>query len=231
MIKIFDPLEHYQKKLLKFSKSSKCPELLKSFYQRPIPRSKDLLKDLKVISFDFETTGIDVNKDFVLSIGGISIVNGAIDFGTAFHYFVNNGKFVKKDSAIINQITPEQLQGGKDPIMAILELLDKVAGNVVLVHCKFIETNFIKNTLKLPKNAPLPFVVLDTMSIERTLIRQKNIDDVRLTSIRERRKLPAYDGHNALVDSLATAEVLLSQTKDIFGKVKANLGILYKRSR
>lgn len=76
---------------------------------------------------------------------------GAIDFTTSFHYYVNNSKFIKKDSAVINHITPEQLEQGKEPVTAMIELLDKISGGLVLMHCMYIETNFIKSTLGLRK--------------------------------------------------------------------------------
>jgi DNA polymerase-3 subunit epsilon len=68
------------------------------------------------------------------------------------------------------------------------------------------------------------------MGIERALNRTSNHEDVRLFAIRERRGLPAYDAHNALVDSLSTAEVLLVQIKDIFKDKDATVMPLFKRS-
>lgn len=155
---------------------------------------------------------------------------GAIDFTTSFHYYVNNSKFIKKDSAVINHITPEQLEQGKEPVTAMIELLDKISGGFVLMHCMYIETNFIKSTLGLRKKDPLPFISLDTMAIERQLHHDASVEDVRLSAIRERRGFPAYEAHNALVDSLATAEVFLAQEKDVFKNKRPYLLPLYKRS-
>jgi len=69
------------------------------------------------------------------------------------------------------------------------------------------------------------------MCIERKINHNDCVEDVRLVSIRERRKLPTYEAHNALVDSLSTAEVLLCQIKDIFSKRRPSLAELYNRSR
>ena len=112
----------------------------------------------------------------------------------------------------------------------MIELLDKISGGLVLMHCMYIETNFIKSTLGLRKKDPLPFISLDTMAIERQLHHDASVEDVRLSAIRERRGFPAYEAHNALVDSLATAEVFLAQEKDVFKNKRPYLLPLYKRS-
>ncbi|NLK84385.1 MAG: hypothetical protein GX278_00245 [Aeromonadales bacterium] len=51
---------------------------------------------------------------------------------------MNNSSFIKKDAANINQITPKQLLEGKDPKVAMLDLLDRIAGKTALLHCQFI---------------------------------------------------------------------------------------------
>src|SRR5574344_516242 len=216
LLKLIDPIELYQKKCQRFAKSKHCPDYLKDFYRRPLPDSKSYIDECKFTSIDFETTGINPKEDYVLSIGGIQIVN--------------NSKYIKSDSAVINMITPELLLDGKDTKVAMLELLDRISGGLVLVHCKFIETNFIKQTLGLKSRDPLPFLVLDTMSIERKLNHSTNSNDVRLAIIREKRGFPAYDGHNALVDSLSTAELFLAQLKDVFGTKRPTVKPIYKRS-
>ena len=226
----FTPIEIHRRRCLKFANSKNCPEYLKAFYQREPPNANSFIDECHFTSIDFETTGIDPNKDYVLSIGGICLRKGAIDFTTSFHYYVNNSKFIKKDSAVINHITPEQLEQGKEPVTAMIELLDKISGGLVLMHCMYIETNFIKSTLGLRKKDPLPFISLDTMAIERQLHHDASVEDVRLSAIRERRGFPSYEAHNALVDSLATAEVFLAQKKDVFKNKRPYLLPLYKRS-
>ena len=166
-----------------------------------------------------------------MSIGGIDITRSAIQFNSTFHYYIKNKEdVIKKESAVINQITPELLANGKDISIAIYELLEKISGKIILVHCSYIECGFIRKILKLRKKDPLPFLVLDTMEIERKLNMANPNIDVRLSSIRERRNLPEYEAHNALIDSLATAEVFLAQIKDVFKNTQATILPIYKRS-
>ncbi len=231
LIDFFDPVERYRKKCEKFAKSGKCPDELLKYYQKTLPGSDTPIKDCTIVSIDFETTGVESRTDYVLSMGGLEIINNSIEFSTSFHFFVNNSKYIKKDSAIINHITPEQLIDGKDPHVAMLDLLDIIAGKIILVHCQYIEVNFIKKELKLGEHSPLPFLTLDTMAIERSLNHKRMPEDVSLSGIRERRGFPPYEAHNALMDSVATAEVFLAQLKDLFGNSTPVLSTVYSRSR
>ncbi|WP_418135139.1 hypothetical protein [Psychromonas sp. GE-S-Ul-11] len=55
--------------------------------------------------------------------------------------------------------------------------------------------------------------------------------DNRLTAVRKRYQLPQYNAHNALVDSLATAELLLAQIARIYRHKPVTLETLYKISQ
>ena len=65
------------------------------------------------------------------------------------------------------------------------------------------------------------FPVIDTLELEAQFLRQqqslasrllkKQLPSLRLLYARERYNLPAYENHNALVDALATAELLQAQ--------------------
>lgn len=232
---LFDsPLIKLKKRCKKALDNPNLSEELKPFYERELPEPDDLLKNLKLTSIDFETTGLNFDEDVVLSMGGISLISGAIDFSTSFHKLLNvDPKKIKSNAAIINQITPEQLINGLNPHDAFMKLMDKLAGGLVLTHCKVIESTFLHKALRIPEKIPLPMIFLDTMAIEKNLLKHHGnfkLEDVRLSRIRERRGFPAYEAHNALADSLATAEVFLAQLHDIFGKKPYVLKEVYKRS-
>lgn len=228
---IFNPIYRHQRRCRHFAASKKCPEYIRKFYLADMPKSESYIDELEIVSIDFETTGLDPYSDYLLSAGGISILENRIDFNTSFHFYVNNSEHIKRDAAEVNHIRPENLAEGKEPGEAALELMEKLAGKVVLTHCRFIETGFLKRQLDLKDSDPLPFLVLDTMAIEKTLHRATPNLDVRLFAIRKRRNLPSYGAHNALVDSLSTAEVLLAQMKDIFGSHRAVLKKLLSYSQ
>ncbi len=58
---------------------------------------------------------------------------------------------------------------------------------------------------------------VDTLLLEEAILRRKDAPimpgDLRLQACRERYNLPNYPAHNALVDALATAELLQAQAQ------------------
>lgn len=225
------PLVRLEKLRLKALNNPDLPPVYRSLYQRSLPNDNTELDECNLISIDFETTGLDFENDTVLSMGGLNIAQGRIEFDSAFHRLLKPAKSIKGTTAVINMITPEQLINGDDPVEAMSWLFEKIAGNVVITHCRAIESNFMMKILRL-ENFGLPVIFLDTMAIEQHLIRNARLltKDFTLSGIRNRRGFPSYEGHNALSDSLATAELFLAQVKEIFGKARPTLGPLVKRS-
>ncbi len=225
------PLSRLEKKRQQALNLGKVPPAAAAFYENPVPLATAKLSDLSFTALDFETSGLDLNQDSILSFGGVNLSGDQIDFSSGFHHYLKVGDKIKKDSAVINQITPEQLSSGLDSDEARALLIQKLAGRIVICHGAMIERSFLLKMLGLKPNFTLPLIFLDTLKIERSLMhRQFKVDDLRLCTIRARRNLPPYVCHNALADSVACAEVFLAQVKDVFGKTRPTLGQLYKRS-
>ena len=224
-----DPLTKLEIKRQKLLDKGAFPKVLEPLYQSALPPKDALISDLKILSLDFETTGLNFKEDCVLSMGAVEIYHNEIDFAKGFHHFLDVSDALFKGSPIIHQITPEQLAGGLDPYEAMLKLIDLLQGKVLLTHAGEIERNFLLKTLKLPLNTFLRIVSLDTFKIEKSLFTYShNVDDLSLFKIREKRGLPPYISHNAFADAVSTAEVFLAQIAQIFGKEEKTLLKLFK---
>lgn len=80
----------------------------------------------------------------------------------------------------------------------------------------------------------LPVMWLDTLAIEKSMALAVNKDaeiDVRLSETRKRYGLPEYNGHEALIDAIATAELFLAQSTRLFNKQHPCIGKLYRLSQ
>lgn len=231
LLDFFDPLKRLKRRCNRTLNDPALPESLKKLYAVNIPDGDTPLYDLPVYALDFETSGLDHKKDQILSVGGIALDRHGIDFSTAFHHLLKRRDGVRGETAVINMITPELLEKGEDPHRVMQELIQKLAGKIVICHCAIIEYSFLKRSLCLKDHDELPMIFLDTMAIERSLIKERG-DPSRysLNLIRKRRALPTYNAHNALIDSIAAAELFMAQVKDIFGKKPPLLGELYRRS-
>ncbi len=228
---LFDPLVRLKHRIDKSKGSGKIPPELQAMYDVEIPTAKTPFSKLEFIALDFETTGLDFNHDKVLSCGGITLDKHGIDFQTAFHHILKTDATINKDSAVINMITPEQLMQGEDPQKVFKELANKLGGKVIITHCAVIEYTFLKKCFNLDQSLELPMIFLDTLNLERSMVKATGREgEFSLNKIRERRGFPKYEAHNALWDSIATAELFMAQLKDLFGKKEPKLAEIYKRS-
>ncbi len=227
-------LSPYERLLSRIRKSAGSPDLpddLRPFYERPMPSGQASVWNVPFTSIDFETTGLDFDEDIVISLGGVSFDGPSIDYETAFHTLLRvDGSKIKPESAIVNMITPEQLASGMEPREAMLKLMDALAGGLVLTHCSTIEYHFLKKALGLPDFLELPMAFADTMQLERAITGYREGVDVRLSSIRQRLGLPSYEAHNACADSIATAEVFLAQSRELFRKRPPSVSEVFRRS-
>jgi DNA polymerase-3 subunit epsilon len=128
----------------------------------------------------------------------------------------------------IHGITHADLEQAPDLVDILPELLGCLAGRLPVVHYRDIERPFLDVALLHRLQEGIQFPLLDTMAIEAHLHpnrrpnfwqtwRGKKPLSIRLSDSRLRYGLPHYAAHNALMDAIATAELLQAQIAHHFG--------------
>lgn len=210
-------------------------EAIKNNLCQPLANKNTFFRSLSFLVVDFETTGLEAETNDVLSMGWIEIVNMQIDFASQKHLYINNDKYINHETAVINHIVPQMVHHGLNLAEAIDILLDHAKDKILVVHGKVIEKSFLDHYVQTKFRLPeLPLIWLDTLKIEkwRMLKVEAKIDqDMRLSSVRKRYNLPPYPAHNALIDAIATAELLLAQVANMYPGRNVTLESLYKISQ
>lgn len=195
----------------------KAPEgPLKEFLSVPFPDPGSNIYETPILAVDFETTGLDVKKDHILSIGSIAMERGDIRVNSAYHQVINTEGDLAEESVVIHQITDEDksLYGTKLET-GIERLLKDLAGHVMLVHFARIEKNFLQRACKQLYGMAPDFPIIDTLELCKRRYDRKMEDysnnELRLFNLRDSHALPAYGAHNALSDALCTAELFLAE--------------------
>ena len=228
----FHPLAKMEKQRQQALQRTDIPDIARPLFTAPVPQADTPLSALECVVLDFETTGLDPTKDSILSVGMLSLKYPFMSLSSAQHYYVKAGEKVVADTAVINHITPETLNGGMPPQQLCEVLVEALAGKVVIAHWGWIEKEFMHRLLGIPADIKMPLVFVDTLTLEKTMVFHDGVrePDFRLAAIRERRKLPPYLAHNAFADAVATGELFLAQTTDIFGRHTPLLGSVVRRS-
>ncbi|MCU7876446.1 MAG: 3'-5' exonuclease [Candidatus Thiodiazotropha sp. (ex Lucinoma borealis)] len=215
MLKHFLSLDSLRKRAL----SKAEPGALHDYLSTPLTSKRTQCEELSIVSLDLETTGLDPAKDKILSFGLVEMQHMTIKLESARHQLISIEDEIPEASAVIHQITDDQAATGVPLDEALPELLQRLAGKVMLVHYSAIEQNFISAACQKLFGAPFVIPIIDTLALARRILEHRNhtiqTGDLRLFNIRPRYNLPNYKAHNALSDAVATAELFLAMASDM----------------
>ncbi len=193
--------------------------VMQEYLAVPFVDKKDDWRKVKIVALDLETTGLDPQKDSILSFGLIQLHNCTIHLDTAWHQIVRIEGQIPESSAVIHNITDDDAAAGKSLEELLPRLLQRLAGKVILVHYKSIEQNFIDAACRRLYGTPFIIPIIDTLQIAQRLLELRNHTiqpgNLRLFNLRTIYGLPQYKAHNALYDALATAELFLAMAAEI----------------
>ena len=197
---------------------------LKAFYSAGAPAPDTPLCDVPLLAMDVETTGLDPVKDGIVSIGLVPMGLDRIRLSAARYWLLKPRVPLAEASVAVHGITDSQIRHAPDLAAVLGDLLQAMAGHVMVVHCRDMERLFLNQALLPRIGEGVEFPVIDTMELEARLYRQQPVPwrdrlfwrrkppvSIRLAASRARYGLPRYRPHHALTDALATAELLQAQ--------------------
>lgn len=171
------------------------------------------LSETPMIAVDLELTGLDAASNRIIATGWTQIDQGRIRLGSNRHILVDAGQSVGH-SAAIHELTDSEVSTGIAPGEALEHLFEAAGGRVWVFHHAGLDVSFLQAACRDWLGFSPPFVVLDTMQIELGLRKRREQPvqqgDLQLGRLRADYGLPRYTAHDALIDALATAELLLA---------------------
>lgn len=197
---------------------------LNTFYQQPLLDVLQTMEAADFVALDIETTGLDAQKDDIVSIGLVPFDHQRIYLARAKHWIVSSHRLTP-ESVVVHGITHSDLAQAPSLKTVLPEIIASLQGKQVVVHYRYMEREFLRAAIAELWQQNFLFPVIDTLEIEAKRLREtqtlmarfmkKQLPSLRLLHVRERYHLPAYENHNALVDALATAELLQAQIANL----------------
>ncbi|UST84616.1 3'-5' exonuclease [Pseudomonas siliginis] len=167
------------------------------------------LREQRWVVLDLETTGLNMSKDRVLSIGAVVIEDGAIDFRQQFERTLQCRELKLSPSVLIHGLGPNAVAAGSDPAEALLQLLEFIGDSPVLAFHAPFDQHMLGRAVKEHLGHKLQHVFLDVADIAPFLCPQAQIREAGLDEWIEWFRLEVFERHNASADALATAELAL----------------------
>ncbi len=184
---------------------------------RSLPDAKS---DMRIVVLDVETTGLDLVRDRLISIGAVAVVNGRIALSEGFSVVLKQGEVSSRENILIHGITGDAQRDGLPPADALLDFLEYLGKSpLAAFHAEFDET-MIRRAMKEYLGFSFRHRWLDLAYALPALW-----PDLRLKSLDEwaaHFSIGNDERHNAASDALATAELLLVAMKGRnYGRLKS----------
>lgn len=188
------------------------PDALQQRLERlpaPSPLGEGDLREQRWVVLDLETTGLNLNKDQVLSIGAVVIEDGAIDFSQQFERTLQCDQQKLGPSVLIHGLAPSAIAAGSAPAEALLAFMAFVGDSPLLAFHAPFDSHMLGRALKDHLGYRLQHPFLDVADLAPMLCPQANLRKSGLDEWIDWFKLQVFDRHNASADALATAELAL----------------------
>ncbi|MGB3801782.1 MAG: 3'-5' exonuclease [Lewinella sp.] len=194
----------------------------------PLPPSSTPLHELSIIVLDAETTGLDVKRDRMLSLGALRVTGNSISLADKFETYlpVPEG-FDASDSVSIHGIIPNSSRyKHTDEPTLLANFLTYLGGDLIVGHHIAFDVEMINRSLLRRGAQTLQNTVVDTGDLARRL-RPAGYwtppHDYSLDSLAKRYSIPLSDRHTALGDCYITAVLWLKLLRRLAVKVDRDL--------
>ncbi len=166
--------------------------------------STEILNNTYVV-YDFETTGIDFNKEEIIEIGALKIVGG--EYKEVFTTLVKPSKHIPEEATRVNKITDEMVANSPHISQVIGDFYLFCKGSQLVGYNNiFFDKQFLdKASAKVGIN--FDNTQLDAFSLAKQKL--KGLNHYNLSSVAKHLNINLTDAHRALSDVIATAEVFL----------------------
>ncbi|WP_066218713.1 3'-5' exonuclease [Formosa haliotis] len=176
------------------------------------PPKKTDLNTTTFVVLDTETTGFNYDKDRILCIGAVKVLNGYIDVNSAFEIYIKQDYFNEETIQIHGILKHDKLQTVTEE-EAIILFLDYIQDAILVAHHTFFDLTMINTALNRLGLPNLKNKELDTMSIFKATRLKSNIIDQKkrysLDELAEYYDIDLSDRHTASGDALITAIAFL----------------------
>ncbi|MFH0848832.1 MAG: 3'-5' exonuclease [archaeon] len=170
------------------------------------------IDDARLCCIDLETSGLDLKRSSIISIGGIAIKKRTLDVKDSLFLLVKNEGEMNRESVLIHKITPSLLRSASELDIALKRFLEFIGNDVI---CAFspIDSLLLNRDLKRVFGIRLLNPIVDVQKLARALLPSEEnfntdlLDEgwFGLEELTTRIGIPMVQRHTSLGDSYTMA--------------------------
>lgn len=169
-------------------------------------------RDAAYCAIDVETTGLDLRRDSIVSIGAACIRNGRIIGSENYYTLIRPACPISVASMRIHCLRPADVEDAPAMCEVGQLIARQLSGRIVVAHAAWIERAFLTRLLR-QAGSRFTAPVIDTAALARALGYADELQvghEPSLELLAQRLSLPVYAPHHALGDAITTATVFLA---------------------
>jgi len=180
--------------------------------RKPLPHHT-LLSQIRFVVFDTETTGFDLKKDKIISIGAIALCNQRIDVSDSFEVLVRQENVGAREAVSVHGLLRKDIAGGEDEKCAVAAFLDYIGNSVLVAQHAGFDVAMIDRLLHNYFGIRIFNDVVDTASLAKRLEKgpyynlAHKAGEYRLDTLCERYHIRLHDRHTSAGDAYLTAQL------------------------
>lgn len=160
----------------------------------------------RYVTVDVETTGLDMRRDRLLSIGAVALAGGTIDLAGCFEVVLRQPESSSRDNILVHRIGGQRQMAGEEPAEALLRFLEYVGcAPLVAFRAEFDRTMLdraLQEVLGITTRS-------DWIDLAKVLPALYPSNDCRtMDDWLAKMRIRMLARHDALADALATAQML-----------------------
>ncbi|MGY4533661.1 DNA polymerase-3 subunit epsilon [Pseudomonas sp. TE3786] len=175
----------------------------------PAPWSELALRQQRFVVLDLETSGLNMQRDQLLSIGAVVIDDAAIDLAQQFECTLQRSTPKLSASVLIHGIAPSESAAGQAPGEALLAFMQFVGDSPLLAFHAPFDQHMLGKALKDDLGYSLQHRFLDVADLAPLLCPEITLRQAGLDDWTAHFGLQVQQRHHASADALVTAELAL----------------------
>jgi DNA polymerase III subunit epsilon len=198
----------------------------------PEPHSGTRLEEARFVVLDVETTGLDIHKCDLLSVGLVPASLRGIDLGGLTEILVRKEHTrIDKNNLVVHGITPTESAGGIDTEEALISMLELVGRSWLIAFHADFDRNVLARVLRKHLGVKFQNTFLDMAWLLPALFPDSTRGLRALDDWLGHFHIPAPARHRASADALVTAELLLKALAEARRQGHGTIGKLLELAR
>jgi DNA polymerase-3 subunit epsilon len=187
------------------------------------------LRSLSYVIFDTETTGLDPERDEIVQIGAVRVVNGRIVDGERFDTLVNPGRPIPPGSTKVHGISDDMVASAPSVAEAVAGFHAFAKGAILVAHNAPFDLAFLRRGTggRFAFDHP----VLDTVLLSAVLFGGSATHTLDALADRLQVDIAGNLRHTAIGDAVATAQVFMACLAMLEGRGFGTFGTVLAEAR